>query len=361
MKIGILGYPKTGKTTVFNALTGLDVQTDKFAAKSTKVNVGIARVRDDRLSVLAEMYAPKKVTPATVEYADVPGLEPGKTASSAYLAEFRGVDAILHVIRGFEDPDLPHCMPGLDPRRDAQAMEAELLLSDMGVIESRLQRIDADLKKRGKDKALEEERALLVEMQAILEAERPLRSREWDDDALVPIRGLCLLTLKPMLHVVNLGEEGAGVADPLAGKGLEALAAIPRTGVTHLLGKIEMEISRMAPADAQAFLAEYGLKEPTADRVAAASYALLDLVSFLTAGEPEVRAWPIRRGTAARKAAGKIHSDIERGFIRAEVVAFDDLRAGGSMAAARDRGHLRLEGKDYVVKDGDVILFRFAV
>jgi hypothetical protein len=361
MRMGILGFPKTGKTTVFNALTGAEVAVDKFAGRSTKVNVGVAKVRDDRLAVLADMFHPKKVTPATVDYVDVPGLERGKGSLTAYLQDFKGVDALLHVVRGFADADLPHAFPTIDPARDIEAMEQELLLSDMALVETRRERIDSDLKKKGKDTELEAERELLESFSGLLEQEKPLRSREWDEEGLARVRGLSLLTLKPVLHVVNLGEDAAGVADPLDGMGLERVASTPRTKATHLLGKIEHEISRLSEADARAFLADYGLKEPTADRVAALSYELLDLISFLTAGEPEVRAWTIRRGTNARRAAGKIHSDIERGFIRAEVVAFDDLVAAGSMAGARDKGKLRLEGKDYVVKDGDVILFRFNV
>lgn len=357
MKIGILGFAKTGKTTVFNALTGNDVPTDKFAARASKVNLGVAKVRDERLGVLARMYRPKKITPATVEYADIPGIEKGQAIASAYLAEFRGLDAFLHVVRGFEDPDLPHAFEDIDPARDVGAMEQELLLQDMASVEGRLSRLASDLKKK-KEPEWEAEQAVLLSLQKALEKEEPLRAHEWPEESLARVRGLALLTLKPILHVVNSGEDQVGQPLPPA---LARVAEQPRTGVERLFGAIEYEISRLSETDAAAFLADLGLAEPTADRVAAASYRLLDLISFLTAGEPEVRAWPIHRGITARRAAGRIHSDIERGFIRAELVAFDDLVAAGSWAAARDRGTLRLEGKDYVVKDGDVVLFRFAV
>jgi GTP-binding protein YchF len=360
MKIGILGFPKTGKTTVFNALTGSDLATDAFGGRSGKTHVGIAKVRDDRLRVLAEMYRPKKVTPATVEYVDVPGFEPGTGGTAAYLAEFRGLDAFLHVIRGFEDEGVPHVFEGVDAPRDVEAMEAELLLTDLATVESRLSKLEADLKKK-KDPDWLAEQDVLQRMQPVLEAERPLRTEAWPEADLQVVRGLALLTLKPLLHVVNLGEERVGEGELVEAMGLGQVTERPRTGVTQLYGKIEAEIAQLPEDDARAFLEDLGLAEPTADRVAAASYALLDLISFLTAGEPEVRAWPIRRGTSARRAAGRIHSDIERGFIRAEVVAFEALVAAGSWAAARDAGTLRLEGKEYVVQDGDVILFRFNV
>jgi GTP-binding protein YchF len=360
MKIGILGFPKTGKTTVFNALTGSDLPTDAFGGRSSKTNLGVAKVRDDRLPVLKKMWDSKKLVPATVEYVDVPGFEPGTGGTNAYLAEFRGLDAFLHVIRGFEDEGIPHLFEGIDAARDAEAMEAELLLTDLTTVESRLERLAIDLKKR-KEPELAAEQEVLQRMKPVLEDERPLRSEDWDENDLAGIRGLALLTLKPLLHVVNLGEDRLGDGDLTEELGLTPFAARPMTGVTQLSGKVEAEIAQLPEEDAQAFLEDLGLSEPTADRVAAASYALMDLISFLTAGEQEVRAWPIRRGTVARKAAARIHTDIERGFIRAELVAFDALVEAGSWSAARDAGTLRLEGKDYVVQDGDVIVFRFNV
>jgi hypothetical protein len=360
MKVGILGFPKTGKTTVFNALTGAEISTDKFAGRTGKIHLGVARVRDDRLRVLAEIYRPKKITPATIDYVDVPGFEPGSKGLSAYLAEFRGQDAILHVTRGFEDAELPHVFESVDPARDVEAMEGELLLSDLAVLETRLERLESELKKR-KDKDLEEERRVVQQLHAALETEEPLRAREWPAADLAVVRGLALLTLKPLLHVVNLGDDAAGREGLVKSLGLERFRSRPRTGVTCLFGRIEEEISRLSAEDARELLADLGLAEPTADRVAAASYELLDQISFLTGGDDEVRAWPIKRGTVARKAAGRIHSDIERGFIRAELVAYDDLVKAGSWSAARDAGTLRLEGKEYVVQDGDVIVFRFNV
>ncbi|MEM7247113.1 MAG: DUF933 domain-containing protein [Acidobacteriota bacterium] len=359
MKVGILGFPGSGKTTVFNALTSSDQPVGPAAGRG-KSRIGIADVRDDRLPVLAEMWNPKKITTATVEYVDVPGVAPGTSGLSGYLAEFKALDAILHVIRGFEDESLPHVFDGIDAARDAEAMEAELLLSDLALVESRLEKIAFDLSKK-KDEALQAEAAVLEQFKPVLEEEKPLRSRSWPENDLAKVRGLALLTLKPLLHVLNRGEEEAGDGVPELPEGLAALNELEATGVTQLFGKIEAEIALLAEEDATAFLEDLGLSERTADRVAAASYALLDLISFLTAGEQEVRAWPIRRGTVARGAAGRIHSDIERGFIRAELVGYDDLVAAGSWAAARDTGTLRLEGKDYVVKDGDVILFRFNV
>ena len=360
MKIGILGFPKTGKTTVFNALTRSDLPTDAFGGRSGKTNLGVAKVRDDRLQVLREMYESKKLVPATVEYVDVPGFEPGSGGTAAYLSEFRGLDAFLHVIRGFEDEGIPHVFPGIDPARDAEAMEAELLLTDLATVEGRLEKLESDLKKKKEPEWLVEQE-VLQRMRPILEEERPLRSEDWAESDLQGLKGLALLTLKPLLHVVNVSEDRLGDGDLTEELGMTEFAARPMTGVTQLSGKVEAEIAQLPDEDAQAFLEDLGLSEPTADRVAAASYALMDLISFLTAGEQEVRAWPIRRGTVARKAASKIHTDIERGFIRAELVAYDALVEAGSWSAARDAGTLRLEGKEYVVKDGDVMHFRFNV
>jgi GTP-binding protein YchF len=356
MKAGLVGLPLSGKSTLFQLLTGAAPAQGRAEAR-----VGVARVPDARVEALARLFSPRKTTPATVEYVDVPGTAKGEGAALVDLPALRGVDALVHVVRAFENELVPHPEGSVDALRDARVLELELMLADLAQVERRLERLEQSIKK---SKRAEEvaERELFQRLKEALEKEQPLREVEVSEEDRRRLRSYSLLTEKPMLVTVNLGEDGiAGAAAFLASSGLQEWARRPGVGLVAVSAPIEAEMAQLSPEDADAFRADLQLSEPGLDRLARASYALLGLISFLTAGEDECRAWTIRAGTRAQQAAGAIHSDIERGFIRAEVVAFDQLMSAGSIAACRERGTLRLEGKEYVVRDGDVINFRFSV
>jgi GTP-binding protein YchF len=358
MKVGIVGLSQAGQSTLFQLLTGAPAPAP---GGRPEPRVGIARVPDHRVEELARLFNPKKTTFATVEYVDVPGVAKGEGAALVDLPALRGIDALLHVVRAFESDVVPHPDGSVDPLRDARMLELELILAELGAVERRLEKLEANIKKanRAEDVA---ERALFVKMKEALEAERPLRSLELGEDERRKLRNYGFLSEKPVLLVANLGEaQVKDAASVLEKSGLAAFAATPGFALCPVSAPIEAEMAQLSAEDAQAFRVDLGLAEPGLDRVARTSYALLGLLSFLTAGEDECRAWTIRQGTRAVQAAGAIHSDIERGFIRAEVVAFADLMAAGSLAACRERATLRLEGKEYVVRDGDVINFRFNV
>jgi GTP-binding protein YchF len=358
MKAGLVGLPSAGKSTLFQLLTG----TAPTTGGRPEARVGIARVPDPRVDALARMYNPKKTTPATVEFVDVPGTAKGEGAALVDLPALRNVDALVHVVRAFENDLVPHPDGSVDALRDAQVLNLELILADLGMVERRIEKLDQNIKKlrRPEDVA---ERELFGRLKAGLEAEQPVREMALSEDDRKRLRNYALLTEKPMLLVVNLDEKTIGhAADYLEKSGLVAWAAAGSgRGLVAVAAPIEAEMAQLSPEDAEAFRADLGIAEPGLDRLARASYALLGLVSFLTAGEDECRAWTIRAQTRAPQAAGTIHSDIERGFIRAEVVSFEDLMAAGSIAACRDKGTLRQEGKEYLVRDGDVINFRFNV
>jgi hypothetical protein len=358
MKAGILGLSLAGKSTLFQLLTGTPAPAP--GARS-EARVGIARVPDPRVGRLAAIFHPRKQTLATVEYVDVPGVAKGEGSALVDLPALRGVDALVHVVRGFESDAAPHPEGSVDPLRDAKMLELELILADLGTVERRLERLAASIKKARKPED-EAEQALFVRLREALEAEKPLREASLTPEETHRLRGYALLSGKPMLLVANLGEEDMrDAAGALERSGLAELARRPGLAACAVSAPIEAEMVDLAPADAQAFRDDLGLAEPGLDRVIRSTYELLGLVSFLTAGEDECRAWTIPRGTRAQAAAGAIHSDIERGFIRAQVVAFEDLVAAGSIAACRERGTLRLEGRDYEVKDGDVVEFKFNV
>jgi GTP-binding protein YchF len=353
MQTGIIGLPSVGKTTLFQILTRAHVDTSK-GGQDTRV--GVARVPEPRLSQLARLYNPKKITYATVRYVDLGGMQ--KELMREALAGLREVDSIAHVIRVFDDPSVPHSEGTIDPLRDATNLDLELILSDHEQIAKRLERLEKDLKKKA-DKQLELEKAVLDKCKAHLEAEKPLRELPLTADERKPIGGFLFLSQRPMLYVLNLGDDEASRLDTAVERHqLGALQGRSNTAVVAVCGRLEAELAEMDDKEAAELLASYGLKEPGLNRLIHATYDLMGLTSFFTAGEPEVRAWTIHKGTNAVKAAGAIHSDIEKGFIRAEVVRWDDLLAAGSLGAAREKAQVRLEGKDYIVQEGDVILFR---
>jgi ribosome-binding ATPase len=352
MQTGIIGLPQVGKTTLFRILTKAHVDTKG----GQTAHVGVAKVPEPRLLELAKLYNPKKITYATVQYVDLPGVQKERMRES--LATLRDVDAIAHVIRVFDDPSVPHSEGGIDPLRDATNLDLELILSDHDQISKRLERVEKDLKKK-KDPLLELEKNVLEKCKAHLEAEKPLRELELTAEERRPIGGFLFLSQRPMLYVLNLGDDEAADLDKAVEKHkLAALQGRPNTAVVAVCGRLEAELAEMEEKEAAELLASYGLKEPGLNRLIRATYDLMGLIQYFTAGEPEVRAWTIRKGSNAVKAAGEIHSDIEKGFIRAEVVRCGDLLAAGSIAAAKEKAQVRLEGKEYIVQEGDVILFR---
>ncbi len=352
MQTGIIGLPQVGKTTLFRILTKAHV--DAKGGQST--HVGVAKVPEPRLVELAKLYNPKKITYATVQYVDMAGVQKERMRES--LASLRDVDAIAHVIRVFDDPSVPHAEGSIDPLRDATNLDLELILSDHEQVSKRLERVEKDLKKK-KDPVLEHEKVVLEKCKAHLESEKPLRELELTPEERKPISGFLFLSQRPMLYVLNLGDdEAAEMGKAVEKHKLAALQGRPNTAVVAVCGRLEAELAEMEEKEAAELLASYGLKEPGLNRLIDATYDLMGLFSFFTAGEPEVRAWTIRKGSTAVKAAGEIHSDIEKGFIRAEVVQCSDLLAAGSIAAAKEKAQVRLEGKEYIVQEGDVILFR---
>lgn len=355
MQTGIIGLPQVGKTSLFRILTRARVET---RSAPNQAHVGIARVPDARVARLAEAFRPKKVTYATIEYVDIGGIQKDREKNSASLVPLREADALAHVVRLFDNPAVSHEAGSLDALRDIESVEIELMLYDLEQASRRMERVEKDLKKK-KETVLEIELALLTRCRQALESEKPLRELEFKPEELKMLTGFEFLTRKPMLYVLNLGDEEAHQIGGVIEKyHLEKLAGKPQTAVVPFCGKIEAELAELDDAEAAEMMKAYGLAESGRDRLIQASYRLLGLISFLTCGEPECRAWTIERGMNAQKAAGAIHSDIEKNFIKADVVNWEDLLAAGSFAAARERAQVRLEGKEYIVQDGDVILFR---
>jgi ribosome-binding ATPase len=357
MEFGILGLELAGKTTIFSLLTG---HTPAPGHGKQAAHVGIAQVPDGRLDRLSALFKPKKHTPATVRFVDVPGIVKGGSAT-LNLPELRTMDGLAVVVRAFPSDAVPHPEGDTDPARDLELLETELLLGDLAVATNRLERLLRDMAKR-RTPELEAEQSVLERCRLTLEAGTALRTLDFSTEELRILKGFTFFTLKPMLVVLNAGEADASdLEGAIQRAGLAPWRAQPRVGVSVVCATLEAEISRLDPGDQAAFLADLGLPDRALDRLLRESYALLGLLSFLTVGEDECRAWSIVRGTPAAKAAGVIHSDIERGFIRAEVVHWQELIEAGSIAACRARATLRLEGRDYVVQDGDVINFRFNV
>jgi ribosome-binding ATPase len=353
MQTGIIGLPQVGKTTLFRILTKAHVE-GKAGASAT--HVGVAKVPEPRLVELAKLYNPKKITYATVNYVDLGGMQKERMRDA--LAQLREVDVIAHVIRVFDDPSVPHSEGSIDPLRDATNLDLELMLSDHDQITRRLERLEKDLKKKS-EPALLLEKNTLEKCKAHVEAEKALRELELTAEERKSIGGFLFLSARPVLYVLNLGDDEADKLDTAVERHkLGSLQGRPNAAVVAICGRLEAELAEMDEKEAAELLASYGLKEPGLNRLIRATYDLLGLIQFFTAGEPEVRAWTIRKGAPAVKAAGAIHSDIEKGFIRAEVVRWNDLLAAGSLAAAREKAQVRLEGKEYVVQEGDVILFR---
>ena len=352
MKLGIIGLPQSGKTTLFNALTRGNTPTTASAGR-IEIHQAVVDVPDPRVDTLSAMFNPKKTIYAKVTYADIAGLEAGaaKTGISGQLLnQLAQMEGFIHVVRCFADENVPHPSGSVDPARDAASMEGELLLNDLIAVERKLEKLVDERKKGGTDKVLNARQTELFErLHKTLSDNQPLRGMEFNAEEQRELASYGLLTRKPILTAFNLGEGGTA----------------PQVEANHptvaLQGKLEMEIAQLAPEDAAVFMQEYGIEEPSLNRMIRLSYDLLNQQSFFTVGEDEVRAWTVRRGANAQEAAGAIHTDLQKGFIRAEVVAYDDLTSLGSMNEAKNKGKLRLEGKEYIVKDGDIVHIRFNV
>lgn len=365
MKLGIVGLPNVGKSTLFNAITQAGAECANYPFCTIEPNVGVVAVPDERLEKLAELYNPEKVTPAVIEFYDIAGLvkgaSKGEGLGNKFLSHIREVAAIVHVVRCFEDSNIVHVEGSIDPIRDIETINLELVFSDMEVLERRMDKTKKSA--RSGDKKAQDELQFMEKLYAHLESGKPARTLEMSEDEQEMLKQYFLLTSKPVLYACNISEDDliSGNVENQYVQKVKEYAKNEGSEVVVICAKLEEEISTLEGEEKMEFLASYGLEEPGLNKLIKASYKLLGLISFLTAGPKEVRAWTIKEGTKAPQAAGKIHSDMEKGFIRAEVVAYDDLIKCGSEIAAREKGLIRLEGKEYVMQDGDIVVFRFNV
>ena len=364
MKLGIVGLPNVGKSTLFNAITNAGAEVANYAFCTIEPNVGVVAVPDYRLDELAKMYSPKKITPAVIEFVDIAGLvkgaSKGEGLGNKFLSHIREVDAVIHVVRCFDNDDIMHVSGSVDPKRDIETINLELILSDLEILD---RRIDRTAKAAKGDKSLLTELEFLKRLKTELENGVSARAVEADDDEKAILADIGLLSAKPVIYACNMSEDdfASNIENNERYKAVCEIAKAEGAEVLPICAELEPEISSLSKEEKEMFLSDAGIESGGLDMLIQRSYNLLGLISYLTAGEPEVRAWTIKKGTKAPQAAGKIHSDFERGFIRAEVISFDELMACGSMQAAKEKGKIRSEGKDYVMQDGDIVLFRFNV